>query len=278
MKPVSSYPVAMIPYMNMAPYRQMGAPANCHFVPLVPRESVAALAGGSVLAAAVPVGGLPFLDGIVEPLGKFGIAAKKECMSVMFFSDRPFDAFNRGCTVHLSRDSASSVRLLFLLWTHLLGRDNLPEIVAAGKPANGELLIGDRAISRAGKLSDWGRPGPGDEKKSGDPLPFVADLATVWNGIKGLPFVFARWVVRRDADAKVKKILIQWLEQFREKETEMVAACIEPATRVLDIDAAAAKRYFQVIHRCLDDTDLCAQNCFLDELQKVRQDPLFRRL
>lgn len=277
MSPLSSYPVAMIPYVNMAPYRQMGTPPDCRFVPLVPRKSIAALADGSVVAAAAPVGGLPLLDGIVEPLGKFGIAAKKESMSVMFFSDRPLDAFDRNCTIRLTGDSASSVRLLFLLFTHLLGRDNLPGLAAAGKPANGELLIGDRAISRAGKLSDWGRP-RSEEEKDKDPLPFVADLATVWNGVRGLPFVFARWVVRKDAAAEVKTILTQWLERFREQEAAMVAACIAPATRTLDIDTAAAKRYFQVIHRCLDDTDLLGQNCFLDEFQRVKQDPLFRHL
>ena len=48
-----SYPIAMIPYINMAPYRKMGPPAKCHFVSLVPKKSIEALQKGSVMAAAV---------------------------------------------------------------------------------------------------------------------------------------------------------------------------------------------------------------------------------
>lgn len=274
----SSYPVAMIPYVNMAPFRQMGAPPNCHFVPLVPRESIKALASGNVLAAAVPVGGLPLLGNLVEPLGKFGIAAKKECMSVMFFSDRPFDRFDRNCTVHLTVQSATSVRLILVLWMRLLGKENLPEIAPSGLPANGELIIGDAAISRAAGLSDWSRGGDTAEKNRVEALSFVTDMATMWNKVSSLSFVFARWVVRRDADPKIKRVLINWLEQFRERESEMVAACVDPATRTLNINQAAAERYFQVIHRCLDDDDLLGQQSFLDEFQKVKQDLLFRHL
>jgi predicted solute-binding protein len=67
--------VAMIPYSNMAPYRQLGEPRGCRFVPLVPKASIAALLSGEVVAAAVPVGGLNALDGVVETVGRFGIAA-----------------------------------------------------------------------------------------------------------------------------------------------------------------------------------------------------------
>ena len=79
-------PVAMIPYANMAPYRQLGPPPGCHFVSLVPRKSIDALLSGAVAAAAVPVGGLARLGDAVETIGRFGIAAKGPCMSVLLFS------------------------------------------------------------------------------------------------------------------------------------------------------------------------------------------------
>ncbi|MGD8703366.1 MAG: hypothetical protein PVH26_13110, partial [Desulfosarcina sp.] len=78
-----SAPVAMIPYANMAPYRQLGAPRDCHFVTLVPKASVDALVSGQVTAAAVPVGGMCRLAGIIETVGHFGIAAKGASMSVL---------------------------------------------------------------------------------------------------------------------------------------------------------------------------------------------------
>lgn len=273
----TSYPVAMIPYVNMAPYRQMGVPPQCRFVPLVPRESIAALAEGRVVAAAVPVGGLPLLHDIVEPLGKFGIAAKEESMSVMFFSDRPFDEFDSDSSIRLSGDSASSVRLLYLLWARMIGIDNLPGLAAPDEPVNGELLIGDQALKRAVRLIDWGPcQSTGTAKPTDDPLPVVTDLATVWRKTRGLPFVFARWVVRRDAAPEVKQVLVRWLEDFRRQEAVAVEGCTAPAAGILGIDTAVAQRYFQMIHRCLDDADILGQERFITEFSKLKREPLFR--
>ena len=95
-----SAPVAMIPYANMAPYRQLGAPRDCNFVPLVPKASIGALIDGKVAAAAVPVGGLARLAGIVETVGRFGIAAKGASMSVLLFSRYPIEHMHEPKTLH----------------------------------------------------------------------------------------------------------------------------------------------------------------------------------
>ena len=93
-----SVPVAMIPYTNMAPYRELGAPTGCHFVPLVPKASIDALLEGTVAAAAVPVGGLVRLGDTVASVGAYGIAAKGPSMSVLLFSRVPFEALRRPTT------------------------------------------------------------------------------------------------------------------------------------------------------------------------------------
>ena len=112
-----SKPVAMIPYVNMAPYRQLGPPKGCRFIPLVPKASVAALLSGEVVAAAVPVGGLAALQGRVETVGRFGIAAEGVCMSVLFFSRFPFEAMRAPRTIRITSETASSVRLLYSTFT-----------------------------------------------------------------------------------------------------------------------------------------------------------------
>ncbi len=267
------YPIGMIPYLNMAPFRQLALPPDCRFVPLVPSKSIAALLSGEILAAAVPVGGLFQLNNLVEPLGQFGIAAKRECMSVIFFSDRPFEAMNPNCRIRLTGDSATSVRLLFLLFTTLLGPERMPRLAAPGEIVNGELLIGDAALRRV--IHGWDRTVSAEEKQLQPALPFVTDMAAVWRQIYHLPFVFARWVVRRDADEKVKEILIQWLGEFRHREAELVAACVAPAADALNTDRTKSERYFKVIHRCLDKTDLVAQDLFMTEFLQKNRDPLF---
>ena len=66
---MTTFPIAMIPYANMAPYEALGPPANCYFVNCHPRNSIAALKERNVWAAAVPVGGLAALEGEIVSLG-----------------------------------------------------------------------------------------------------------------------------------------------------------------------------------------------------------------
>ena len=190
------FPVAMIPYLNMAPYRELGTPAGCSFVPLVPSRSIDALRNNSVIAAAVPVGGLPAVNGLTDFLGNFGIAAAEQSMSVLFFSRFPLNDMGSKTRIQVTGESASSVRLLYLLLAYHRGVDDLPRLAAPDEPADGELLIGDRALLRM-KAHQAGRP----ESITGREYTHVTDLASAWFAQHKLPFVFARWVVRRDAPA-----------------------------------------------------------------------------
>jgi chorismate dehydratase len=258
-----SVALAMIPYTNMAPYRQLGAPTGCHFVPLVPRASIDALLTNQVAAAAVPVGGLPQLGDTVEMMGRFGIAAKGACMSVLLFSRVPFEAMHAPKTLRITTETASSVRLLYLLLGRTHGFDRLPRLVAAGEPADAELLIGDRALLRGASL------------RAEDEFSHITDLAQKWFDIHGLSFVFARWVVRKDATGAVKKALARWLEEFKADETVLAARAVAPSARALGVGNDLVERYFRVIRRCLDDSDIKGQRCFFREIEKFGRQPLF---
>ncbi|MFO7714892.1 MqnA/MqnD/SBP family protein [Desulfosarcina sp.] len=259
-----SAPVAMIPYTNMAPYRQLAAPRGCHFVSLVPRASIGALLTGRVAAAAVPVGGLPQLAGMVETAGRFGIAAKGPSMSVLFFSHGPFEAMQAPKTLRLTSESASSVRLLFLLLGRTIGFDRLPNLATQGREPDGELLIGDRALIK------------GAAAGTGQPFDHVTDLSQVWFDWHGLPFVFARWVVRKDAPAPVKTAILEWLDEFKDQESVLVARAVPEAADRLKLPPDLVVRYFQAIRRCLDDSDLRGQERFFQEFEQVGRTPLFQ--
>ena len=256
-------PVAMIPYTNMAPYRQLGAPCGCRFVPLAPKASIAALRSAEVVAAAVPVGGLALLDGVVETVGRFGIAAEGESMSVLFFSRFPFDAMHSPRTIRVTGESASSVRLLYLLLGHAQGVSRLPHLAADDQIPDGELLIGDRALVKGQSADD------------GQPL-YITDLSRKWFDIHRLPFVFARWVVRKDAPEVVKSAIISWLDEFKAREPSLVEQAVPEAARTLDIAPEIIRRYFQVIRRSLNDRDICGQQRFLRQFERLVRTPLFR--
>ncbi len=257
-----SWPVAMIPYTNMAPYRELGTPESCRFVSLVPRESIGALCENRVIAAAVPVGGLAAVAAETEFLGPFGIAAAERSMSVLLFSDRPVSEMGAGTRIRLTVESASSVRLLYLVLGYRNGFDNLPQPAAPSNTANGELLIGDAALKRM-----WKRRSRRPEASVAADA-FVTDLAGEWYGVHRLPFVFARWVVRRDAPQKARSALKAWLAEFKAREDELVQRAIPGAARRLGFSEEDVRIYFRVIRRTLDRSDLAGQARFLSEFAK----------
>ena len=248
-----NYPISMIPYANMAPYAAQGPPADCYFVNCTPRNSIAALKEGALWAAAVPVGGLKALERYVSPVGTYGIGALRKVMSVLFFSDRPFEAFAGALKVRLTDESASSVRLLYLLLGYANGFDQMPILARPGEPANGELVIGDTALLWH---HEWERTGGVKGFK------YMTDLAAQWHRHCQLPFVFARWVVRNDAPDRVRHSLSAWLDEFRRRETELILRSVPGVADRLHLPHEYVHRYLTVIRRCLTSEDLEGQKRF----------------
>ena len=261
-----NHPVAMIPYTNMAPFRALGPPVGCRLVPLVPRESIVALCNNRVIAAALPVGGLSAVADTTDFLGEFGIAAAERSMSVLFFTDRPLTEMDSGTRIRLTAESASSIRLLYLVLGYRIGFDNLPRLAGPGEQPNGELLIGDAALirmrDRRRSASDPGGDGVLCDRAH------VTDLASEWFAAHRLPFVFARWVIRKDAPPSARQALEQWLQEFKKREPALVQAAVPESARRLGISETEIEAYFKVIRRTLDASDLVGQAKFLDEYER----------
>ena len=253
-----NYRVSMIPYGNMAPYRMLGPPAGCAFVEEFPRLSVGSLKGGSVLASCAPVGGLPALEGTVDYLGAYGIAAAGEVQSVLLLSQVPFGDLSGAHTVWVTDQTASSVRLLCLLLGLRRGFDDLPARAPEQATATAVLLIGDRALLAFAHGGHF----------EGVSYPFVVDLAAEWYARHRLPFVFARWVVRRDAPAAVCAALAAWLDEFRRREPELVAASVPLESARLGLPLLSVAEYHRGIRRVLTPEDLRGQSVFQEELQR----------
>ena len=107
--------------------------------------------------------------------------------SVLLFSRIPLKELD-GCTVGLTTDSDTSVNLLRILMARSYGFSN--EFERTALPLNkaleafpAVLLIGDAALR--GSMGGEGT--------------HVYDLGEEWFRFTGLPFVFALWIVRREA-------------------------------------------------------------------------------
>jgi chorismate dehydratase len=254
------FPIAMIPYANMAPFQELGPPAGCVFMDCFPRQSIQALKEKRVWAAAVPVGGLAALRDETDFLGRYGIAVRERAMSVLFFSDRPFEKFRRPLTINITGESASSVRLLYLLLGYQLGFQAVPCLAPRDRPGNGYLVIGDRALQWA---QEYDRTG------AAQGYSYVADLAELWHRRFGLPFVFARWVVHNQAPQEVKEVLQAWLQHFSQMEPELIARAAPRVARRLSLSNDYAQRYLKVIRRCLTAEDEAGQLRFQEEIKPV---------
>lgn len=263
-----SYPIAMIPYANMAPFQQMGPPEGCEFAECFPRHSIQALQEKQVLAAAVPVGGLGYLTDVVEPLGPYGIAVQSNSMSVLLFSDRPFEQFRAPLTIGLTGESASSIRLLYLLLGFQHGFDAVPLLAAKGRSGNGYLVIGDRALKWAHEF---------DQTGAVRGYTHVTDLAVLWHRHFRLPFVFARWVVHRNAPSALKALLRQWLQQVSAQENKLIEESVPGVAARLDLPQDYVRHYLKVIRWFLTKEDDAGQERFMQELRRQGQDVLFKQ-
>lgn len=129
-------------------------------------------------------------------LPELSISAIGPVKSVFLFSRVPIEELD-GSTIGLSAESDTSVNLLKVLLARKYGFRNFFE--RTSQPLNqalacypGLLLIGDAALKGAAASGTC----------------HVYDLGELWHGFTGLPFVFALWIVRRDAArAKGRELL-----------------------------------------------------------------------
>ena len=130
-------------------------------------------------------------------LPEHSISSFGDVQSVLLFSRRNLEDL-KDEVFYLTGESATSINLLQVLLREYLGCENfrstvpdrpVEELIAEGKTA---LLIGDRAL-RAARNRIEGQQ--------------IYDLGGLWKRFTGLPFVFALWILRRDAAEKKKEAL-----------------------------------------------------------------------
>ncbi len=182
--------VGAVSYLNAKPlyYRlEDRAPEGVVLSMDLPSRLASRLASGDLDLALIP--SVEYLRGAssgYEILPGFAIAARGPVRSVKLFSRVPLDRIDRLALDEGSRTSQVLTRV-WLDARHGVRPstiESLPMGVSAlESTADAVLVIGDRAM----KVPDA-------------PFHAVVDLAEAWQGLTGLPFVFALWVVRPGVD------------------------------------------------------------------------------
>jgi predicted solute-binding protein len=231
MREVPSMPdtVGYFPYLNLWPFVR-GLPDDVERVIASPRALAEYARAGRLDVAILPVVDLPTLTDRYEPLGDLGLAVAGPVWSVLLLTRRPIEALS-GARICATPESSTSVRLLTLLLKVRYGVRHWRWWPTPGE-ADAWLVIGDtalsiaraRGIARADDPSDAcppevpvSRAPPDGDAVSRGPASVsgawtrIYDLADEWTRWQGLPFVFARWVARRDRPASWRQA---WYERL----------------------------------------------------------------
>jgi chorismate dehydratase len=200
--------VGYIPYLNMAPFHRGFGPEplkkdgiQYEFPICSPRILGLEAEHGHVDAGALSLVDSFRLSSVFEPLGDLGIGVKGPAQSVLVFSRVPLSELSGMCAV--TDETATSIRLLQMLMEKRYKRPALhfgriASSVMFDGDAEALLLIGNDAL----QAKEAGVPG----------FPIVTDLGTEWLAWQQSPFAFARWMVRKDLDLKIKQELLKNIE------------------------------------------------------------------
>ena len=241
---------------SAAPFRLVPPPGGARLAVAPPAATWRAAAAGELDAAIVPVAMLARTRPAMDLAGDFGVACDGPVGSVLLLSRLPPEqlAAGRG-RVRLSTESETSRRLLRILFRQEFGREF--ETTDDVAQASAELVIGDVALRARQDRERW---------------PLQVDLCDWWKRRTGLPFVFARWVVRHELPAQDRRALADWLEACAACAATPGAADRLARTALADglfADPASARGYFTNLRCRFGERELAGERAFVDALAQA---------
>lgn len=188
--------------------------------------------------------------GLFEPLGSLGISAFGPIRSILLFGvENPLNL--EGQAIAITDQTATSSRLLHVWLSQCVGIKKWTP-VPLGEPSVAALLIGDQALARSLSLNEVESP----------PL----DLCQQWSHWTGLPFVFARWCVRKDLPAGEKQELLKQVEGSLDKSLGNLEALVEELFRKTSFPKPFLAKYIQGIRYRLGPEEEKGMKLFREKL------------
>jgi chorismate dehydratase len=196
------------------------------------------------------------------------ISSEREVKSVLLFSRYPIEALHEK-TVLLSSASASSNALIQILLNKQFGHRcsyHLDDSGDSGLRHDGDarLMIGNPALKAH-------LEGEGEE--------YVYDLSLLWKEFTGLPFVFALWIIRRDAVRRMPGEifrLVQGLYKAKDYAALHFSELAGDFETIMEIPKDELVRYWETISYDLDELKIKSLRLYYDyaeELGLIPQSP-----
>ena len=183
---------------------------------MVPSALAAAITDGEIAAGPLPlVDCFRLADGLL-PVAGFCVANVQKTASALLYSTKPI-ADLTGAHIGITDEDTTAWQLLEVL----LRVKYQVQPAAYGPlqaPHDAFLLIGNQALRQR-------RGAPG--------FPYTYDLGAEWYTWTGLPFVFARWLVRKEVAPKDKALLEETLYIGLEEGVDALYQLAEPREDLL---------------------------------------------
>jgi chorismate dehydratase len=222
--------VGKIPYLNsMLFFHGLENERGIGLEPLVPRALSSAMAEDEIDAGPVPLVTAWEIEDRFTPLGDFCISTIDRARSILFFSKHPFDQLD-DAEVGVTNETSTSVRLLRALLTHAWRVRPARFTRVDWQKNDAFLLIGDEALIHRRGVKDY---------------PHVADLGDVWHKWTGLPFVFARWMVRTTLPDADKARMVTLLDRSLGEGWTHFERVVSPRAQDLHMTIEEMREYLQ---------------------------------
>jgi chorismate dehydratase len=177
--------VGRIPYLSCEPFYFEMERRGMALYDLGPRALTAAVTKGEIDAGPVPLVDCFHLADHCRFLAGFCVSTIRKARSVLLHSKQPIEAL-ADARIGIPSEAVTSCRLLQVLLA-LKYQIQPAAYVTLEDSYNAFLLIGNEGLRQRGGSRDY---------------PYTYDLGEEWSQWTGLPFVFARWLVRQDIDRK----------------------------------------------------------------------------
>jgi chorismate dehydratase len=189
--------IGQIPYLNCEPFFHGLVLEGIELCPMPPSAMGPLAQAGELDAGPFSLVQCFNLEDRYETLGDMGISVKGPVRSILFYSRVPLWELS-GAVVGITQESATAAQLMKVLLEQRYGARPRAYAGLEFPRLDAFLLIGDEALATHDYVKGF---------------PYRYDLSEEWLKWKGLPFVFALWMVRRTLKADVKEMLADRLRK-----------------------------------------------------------------
>lgn len=182
--------VGRVPYLNCEPFYFAMERRGIELCEMAPSAVGLAAERGEIDAGPVPLVDFFRLGAHFRPLAGFCIAAASKAGSIFLHSEQPIQEL-AGARIGITYETPTAFRLLQVLLT-MKYHVQPGAYVSLEDSCHAFLLTGTQGLRRRRGVRGY---------------PHKYDLGEEWHQWTGLPFVFARWIVRKDMDPKDAAVL-----------------------------------------------------------------------